>query len=146
MNTSRTLVGAVAVLLVTDLVGGVLAVASDVNTWGEAWGGKALLAAPLPMIAVQVLLTWGAVRGRARGAVVAAGLLATACLVSVASGFFDGGLGNDALSAGLAAYQVLLLTVTGAVGVVALVRLREVAAQKSAQKPSRARWSSSQSR
>ena len=142
MNTSRTLVGAVGVLIVTDLVGGLLAVASDVNTWGEAWGGEALLAAPLPMIAVQVLLTWAAVRGRGRGAVVAAGLLAVACLVSVASGFFDGGLGNDALSTGLAAYQVLLLTVTGAVGVVALLRLRELVAQK----PIRARWASSQSR
>jgi len=126
MNTSRALVGAVGVLMVTDLVGGLLAVASDVNTWGEAWGGEALLAAPLPMIAVQVLLTWAAVRGRGRGSVVAAGLLATACLVSVASGFFDGGLGNDALSTGLAAYQGLLLTVTGVVGVVALVRVREL--------------------
>jgi hypothetical protein len=146
MNTKKTLVGAVGVLLVTDLVGGLLAVASDVNTWGEAWGGKALLAAPLPMIAVQALLTWAAVRGRGRGAVAAAGLLAAACLVSVASGFFDGGLGNDALSTGLAAYQVLLLTVTGAVGLVALARIREIVAQRSAQKPSRARWTSSQSR
>jgi hypothetical protein len=58
--------------------------------------------------------------------VAAAGLLATACLVSVASGFFDGGLGNDALSPALSAYQVLLLTVTGAVGVLALVRVREL--------------------
>ena len=146
MNTSRTLVGSVAVLLGTDLVGGVLAAAADVNTWGEAWGSKALLAAPLPMIAVQVLLTWVAVRHGGRGAVAAAGLLATACLVSVVSGFFDGGLGNDALSAGLAAYQVLLLTVTGAVGVVAVVRIREIVAQKAAQKASRARWASSQSR
>ncbi len=55
MNTSRVLPGTVAVLVATDLVGGVLAVASDVNTWGEAWGGEALLAAPPPMIAVQVL-------------------------------------------------------------------------------------------
>ena len=114
-------------LLITDLAGGLLAVASDVNTWGEAWGGKALLAAPLPMIAVQVLLTWVAVRSQGRGAVVAAGLLATACLVSVASGFFDGGLGNDALSTGLAAYQALLLAVTGAVGVLALLRATEAA-------------------
>src|SRR5215203_1978066 len=87
MTTTRTLVGAVGVLLVTDLVGGLLAVASDVNTWGEAWGGEALLAAPLPMIGVQVLLTWAAVRGRRRwavgavAAVAAAGLLAAACLV-----------------------------------------------------------------
>ena len=125
MNTSSTLIGIVAVLLVTDLVGGLLAVASDVNTWGEAWGGKALLAAPVaddrrPGAAHL----GGRPGGVGRGAVVAAGLLAAACLVSVASGFFDGGLGNDKLSAGLAAYQLLLLTVTGAVGVVALVRVR----------------------
>jgi hypothetical protein len=124
---SRRLVQAVGVLLVTDVAGGLLAVAADVNTWSEAWGGKALLAAPLPMIAVQVLLTWVAVRSQGRGAVVAAGLLATACLVSVASGFFDGGLGNDALSPGLAAFQVLLLAVTGAVGVLALLRAIEAA-------------------
>jgi hypothetical protein len=124
---SRRLVQAVGVLLVTDVAGGLLAVAADVNTWSEAWGGKALLAAPLPMIAVQVLLTWVAVRRQGRGAVIAAGLLATACLVSVASGFFDGGLGNDALSPGLAAFQVLLLAVTGAVGVLALLRATEAA-------------------
>lgn len=143
MKTTTSLAGAVGLLLATDLVGGLLAVASDVNTWGEAWGSEALLAAPLPMIAVQVALTWLAVRRRSR---VAAGLLATACLVSVASGFFDGGLGNDELTAGLAAYQALLLTVTGAVGVLALVRVRELVTQRSVQKPSRDRWASSQSR
>ena len=125
--TARRLAQAVGVLLLTDLAGGLLAVSSDVNTWGEAWGGKALLAAPLPMIAVQVLLTWLAVRRQGRVAVAAAGLLATACLVSVVSGFFDGGLGNDALSPGLATFQVLLLTVTGTVGVLALQRAREAA-------------------
>ncbi len=143
MKTTTSLAGAVGLLLATDLVGGLLAVASDVNTWGEAWGSKALLAAPLPMIAAQVALTWLAVRRRSR---VAAGLLATACLVSVASGFFDGGLGNDELTTGLAAYQALLLTVTGAVGVLALVRVRELVTQRSVQKPSRDRWASSQSR
>ena len=67
--TARRLAQAVGVLLLTDLAGGLLAVAADVNTWADAWGGKALLAAPLPMIAVQVLLTWLAVRrqGRSRG-------------------------------------------------------------------------------
>ena len=51
-----------AALVVTDLVGGLLAVAADVNTWSEAWGSAALLAAPAPMIVVQVLLTVVAVR------------------------------------------------------------------------------------
>ena len=74
------------------------------------------------MIAAQVLMTWMAVRGRSRRAAIPAGLLALACLVSVASGFFDGGLGNAALEPGMAAYQVFLLTVTSMVGVLAAVR------------------------
>jgi hypothetical protein len=121
VSTARRepLVLALVALLVTDLVGGVLAVASDVNTWGEAWGSQALLAAPLPMIAVQVVLTVLAVRLHGRKAAVPAGLLAVACLASVVSGFFDGGLGNDELTTALAAYQTFLLAVTGVVGVLA---------------------------
>jgi len=56
-----------------------------------------------------------------------AGLLALTCLVSVASGFFDGGLGNAALEPGMAAYQVFLLGVTGVVGVLAGVRAVQLA-------------------
>jgi len=115
-----------AVLLVVDLVGGVWAALSEVNTWADAWGGHALLAAPVPMIAAQVLMTWLAVRGRRRRAAIPAGLLAVACLVSVASGFFDGGLGNAALEPGMAAYQVVLLVVTGVVGVLAAVRAAQL--------------------
>ena len=115
-----------AALLATDLVGGLLAVAAGANSWGEAWGSKALLAAPLPMIGAQLLLTLLAVRRSSRGAAVAAGLLAAACFVSVISGFFDGGLANDDLTPGLVAYQALLLLVTAAVGVLATLRLREI--------------------
>lgn len=57
-----------------------------------------------------------------RGAAVAAVLPAVACLVSVVSGFFDGGLRNDELGTGLFAFQVGLLAVTTAVGVFAAVR------------------------
>ena len=113
---------AMAVLLVTDVVGGLVAVRAGVNTWGEAWGPEALLAAPVPMIVAQLLLVWLATRRAGRGAAVAAGLLAAACLVSVVSGFFDGGLGNAELTAGLAAYQYLLLAVTTAVGALAIRR------------------------
>ena len=81
-------------------------------SWGDAWGGHALLAAPLPMIAGQVITTAIAVRGRSRLAAVPAGLLAVACLVSLASGFFDGGLGNVALEPGMAAYQAFLQMVS----------------------------------
>ena len=122
LSVPRLLALAMGALLVVDLVGGVWAARSGVNTWPDAWGGHALLAAPAPMIAAQVLMTWMAVRGRSRRAAIPAGLLALACLVSVASGFFDGGLGNAALEPGMAAYQVFLLTVTGVVGVLAAVR------------------------
>jgi hypothetical protein len=122
MSAARRLVLAMAALVVLDLVGGLLAVASEVNTWGEAWSGDALLAAPWPMILVQVVLTWLATRGDGRVAVVAAALLAAACLVSAISGFFDGGLGNDELSGGLVAFQVVLLAVTATVGVLAILR------------------------
>lgn len=122
--TARRLTWGTAGLVLTDLVGGVLAVSQDVNTWSEAWGSKALLAAPLPMIAGQVVLTALSVRGRGRWAAVPAGLLTTACAVSAISGFFDGGLGNDRLSPGLVGYQVLLLAVTGGVAVLAAARAR----------------------
>jgi hypothetical protein len=113
------IVPALVALVAADLVGGLLAVSAGVNTWGEAWGSEALLAAPLPMIAVQVLLTALAVRLTGWKAAVPAGLLAAACLVSVVSGFFDGGIGNDELTPALSAYQLFLLSVTAVVGVLA---------------------------
>jgi len=132
--TARRLALAMAALVATDLVGGVLAVLSGVNTWSEAWGPAALLAAPAPMVLGQVLLTLVAAgafrRVSPRWAATAAVVLALACLVSVVSGFFDGGLGNRELTAALVAYQVLLLAVTAAVGLLAawravvLLRLR----------------------
>ena len=133
MTSARRLVLAMGVLLVVDLVGGLLAVDADVNTWGEAWSGAALLAAPWPMILVQLLLTWLATRGDGRVAVVAASLLALACLVSAISGFFDGGLDNDRLSDGLVGYQVFLLAVTATLGV--LAALRAVAARRTTALP-----------
>ncbi len=122
--TSRRLVAAVVLLVAVDVGGGLLAVASGANTWGEAWGGAALLAAPAPMIAAQVVLTATAVLRRGRLAVGAGVLLGLACAVSVVSGFFDGGLGNHELSGVLVGYQVFLLAVTALVGVLACARAR----------------------
>ena len=114
-------------LIVIDIIGGVLAVWSGVNTWGEAWGSRALLAAPLPMMVAQLLLAWVAARNlRPPVGLVAALVLALACLVSAISGFFDGGLANDQLSGGLVAWQVFLLTATAVVGLLAILRAREL--------------------
>jgi hypothetical protein len=123
---SRRLALAMCALVVTDLVGGVLAVAAEVNTWAEAWWTEALLAAPVPMIMVQVVLTLVAVTSARWFAALAAALLALACLVSVVSGFFDGGLADDALTPALSAYQVFLLVVTTVVGVLAVRRVVEI--------------------
>jgi hypothetical protein len=130
---ARRLALAMTALVATDALGGVLAVTNDVNTWGSAWSADALLAAPLPMIAAQVLCTVLAVRSGRRWAAVPAFLLALACFVSVVSGFFDGGLANDELDAGLVAYQVFLLAVTATGGV--LAALRAVAARRTTALP-----------
>lgn len=122
----RLLVATMGVLLAVDLAGGLWAAGSGVNDWGDAWGSHALLAAPGPMIAGQVAMTWWAVRGRSRLTVVPAALLAAACLISIASGSFDGGLGHAGLEPGMGAYQVLLLAVTGAVGLLAAARAVQV--------------------
>jgi len=114
-------------LIVIDIIGGIIAVSSGVNTWGEAWGSRALLAAPLPMMVVQLLLAWVAARNlRPPVGLVAAIVLALAWLASAISGFFDGGLANDELSGGLVAWQVFLLTATAVVGVLAILRAREL--------------------
>ena len=124
--TARRLAWGMTGLVVTDLIGGALAVSQGANTWSEAWSGRALLAAPVPMVVGQVGLTALSVRGRRRWAAIPAGLLTAACTVSVASGFFDGGLGNDKLRPALVGYQVLLLGVTAGVGVLAAFRAREL--------------------
>ena len=67
-RTARGLGVAMCALVATDLGGGLLAVSSGVNTWAGAWGSKALLAAPVPMIVVQVVLTVIATRRNSRGA------------------------------------------------------------------------------
>lgn len=126
-NVPRLLVATMGTLLAVDLAGGLWAASSGVNSWSDAWGSQAVLAAPLPMIVGQVVMTVLSVRGRSRLAAVPAGLLAVACLVSLASGFFDGALGHAGLKPGMAAYQVFLLVVTGVVGVLAAIRAYQLA-------------------
>ena len=126
-SSGRRLLIATFVLIDVDVIGGLLAVYADVNTWSEAWGPEALLAAPWPMMAAQLVLAWLAARNvRPPTGLIAAVLLGLACLVSVISGFFDGGLANDSLSAGLIGWQVLLLSVTTVVGLLAFARARQL--------------------
>ena len=123
-RASRALVATVTALLLAHLAGGVLAISTGVNTPGEAWGSEALLAAPLPMVLAQLLLTLAAVRWPDRRGLVAAALLAAACGVSVTSAFFDGALASEELGPGLVGYQLFLLALTGVVGTCAALRVR----------------------
>ena len=123
---SRRLVVAVGALISTDLAGGVLSIAAGLKAWETAWSSAALLAAPMPMMLGQILLTWLSVRTDRRWAAWAAGLLAVACAASILSGFFDGGLRNSALSPALFGFQLFLLAITAVVGVLAGARTVEI--------------------
>jgi hypothetical protein len=116
---------AFGVLLSVDLVGGLLDMAAGRTTLATAWGPEATLAAPWPMIALQAVTVLIVARSRRRAARVAASLLAVACGVSVASGFFDGQLGRGDLTGPEVAYQVGLLALTGLVGAAGLTAFRQ---------------------
>jgi hypothetical protein len=119
------------VLLVCDVIGGFLAVASGVNTWGEAWGFNTKFTVPLPVGAAQLVLAWLAARNvRPPVGLVAAVLLSAVCLISVMFGLFDGDLTNQVASAGSVpwgvVWGVVLLSVTAAVGLLAVARSRQL--------------------
>jgi uncharacterized membrane protein YdjX (TVP38/TMEM64 family) len=130
MASGRRLIVAMLVLIVCDVIGGFLAVASGVNTWGEAWGFNTNFTVPLPVGAAQLVLAWLAARnvqppvGR-----VAAVLLSVFCLISLMFGLFDGDLTNKvASSAGPwgVVWGAVLLSLTAVVGLLAALRARQL--------------------
>jgi hypothetical protein len=118
------------VLIVCDVIGGFLAVASGVNTWGEAWGFNTTFTVPLPVGAAQLVLAWLAVRNvRPPVGLVAAVLLSVFCLISFMFGLFDGDLTNKVASAAGpwgVAWGIVLLSLTAGVGLLAAVRARQL--------------------
>ena len=128
--SGRRLLGAMLVLIVCDVIGGFLAVASGVNTWGEAWGFNTKFTVPLPVGAAQLVLAWLAARNvRPPVGLVAAVLLSAFCLISVMFGLFDGDLTNEVASAGGpwgVVWGVVLLSVTAVVGLLAVARARQL--------------------
>ncbi|HEY7271128.1 MAG TPA: hypothetical protein VH502_00245 [Actinoplanes sp.] len=130
MASGRRLIVATLVLFVCDVIGGFLAVASGVNTWGEAWGFNTKFTVPLPVGAVQLVLAWLAARNvRPPVGLVAAIVLSAFCLISVMFGLFDGDLTNDVASAGGpwgVVWGVVLILVTAVVGVLAAARARQL--------------------
>jgi hypothetical protein len=130
MASGRRLIVAMVVLFVCDVIGGFLAVASGVATWGEAWGFDTKFTVPLPVAAAQLVLAWLAARNvRPPVGLVAAVLLSAFCLISLLSGLFDGDLTNEVASAGFpggVAWGVVLLSVTAVVGLLAAARARQL--------------------
>src|SRR3954467_14362660 len=131
MASGRRLLVATLVLFVCDVIGGFLAVASGVNTWGEAWGFDTTFTVPLPVGAAQLVLAWLAARNvRPPVGLVAAVVLSVFCLISLLAGLFDGDLINNIESDGLISWRVVwatvLLAVTVVVGLLAAVRARHL--------------------
>ena len=119
------------VLLVCDVIGGFLAVASGADTWDEAWGFDTESTVPLPVGAAQLVLAWLAARNvRPPVGLLASVLLSAFCLISLVFGMFDGDLINNVASAGLISsgvvWGVVLLSVTAAVGLLAGTRARQL--------------------
>jgi hypothetical protein len=119
------------VLLVLDVIGGFVALAAGAKDWNEAWGFETDSTVPLPVGLVQLGLAWLAARN-ARPAVglVAAAVLAVFCLASLVFGAFDGDLIGNIESTGVLSWQVawgvVLLLATGVVGVLALLRAKQL--------------------
>jgi hypothetical protein len=123
---SRLLIAGIAVLVVLDLAGGLIAISSDLNDVGEAWSMEAGLAVPWPIVLVQLALAALAILARRRIAIAAALFLTATCAVSVLSGLFDGDLFADGLGPGEEAFQVVLVSWMALVGLVAARRTTEL--------------------
>jgi peptidoglycan/LPS O-acetylase OafA/YrhL len=124
------------VLLVTlalaavSLGGAVVSVKSGLAaTVFDAMGPQGRLSIPVPMMLTQLVAAAVASGRRRRSALVAAALLAVVAPVCIASGFFDGGYADTALTGWARASQLLLVAMLAVVGVVAarrVVRLRRL--------------------
>ena len=96
------------VLVVCDVIGGFLAVASGVDTLDEAWGFNTDSTVPLPVGVAQLVLAWLAGRNvRPPVGLIAAVVLSAFCLISLMFGLFDGDLINNVASAGLISWGVV---------------------------------------
>jgi hypothetical protein len=118
-------------LFVCDVVGGLIAVASGVDTWDHAWGFDTESTVPLPVGLVQLALAWLAGRDvRPPIGLLAAVLLSTFCLASLLFGAFDGDLRGNIASDGWLSWGVawafVLLLVTGVVAALAMAQARRL--------------------
>jgi hypothetical protein len=118
-------------LLVCDVIGGFVALASGANSFSEAWGFDTQHTVPLPIGLAQLVLAWLAVSNtRPRIGYIAAVTLSVFCLISVLAGLFDGDLIQNIASDGVlslgVAWAAVLLAFTTVVGLLAVIRAKQL--------------------
>jgi hypothetical protein len=131
VTSGRALLLATLGLLVCDVIGGFVALGSGADSFNEAWGFDTQNTVPLPIGAAQLVLAWLAVRDtRPLIGLIAAVLLSVFCFVSLMAGLFDGDLIDNVASDGVLtvgfAWAVVLLVVTAIVGLLAVVRAKQL--------------------
>lgn len=131
VTSGRALLLAMLGLLVFDLIGGFVALASGADSFSEAWGFDTQYTVPLPIGVAQLALAWLAVRNtRPRVGFIAAVILSLFCLISVMAGLFDGDLIQNIASDGFLSlgvgWAVVLLAVTAVVGLLAAIRAKQL--------------------
>jgi hypothetical protein len=124
---SRSVLYGVLTLAALSVTGALISVASDLSpSLLDAMGPTGRLSIPLPMTVAQIALAFAAGSRRPPVALLGSGLVAVALLAGVVSGFFDGGYGDDRLTAVERGYQVGFVGALLVVGVVAAARFGQV--------------------
>ena len=125
--TGRRLLLAIAALTAANVVGVFLAVDAGLTEWGKVWGFDIMGFIPWPMVVVELVLAWLAVRNvRPPIGRVAAIILSVICVISVLAGMFDGDMANESMTTGSFWLGVVLIVLQAAVGLLAVLRAREI--------------------
>jgi hypothetical protein len=131
VTSGRALLLATVVLLICDIIGGFVALASGASSFNEAWGFDTQNTVPLPIGVAQLALAWLAARNtRPPVGYVAAVTLSVFCPISILAGLFDGDLIQNVASDGVfslgVVWAVVLLAVTAVVGLLAAIRAKQL--------------------
>lgn len=131
VTSGRALLLAMLFLLVVDVIGGFVALASGADSFSEAWGFDTRNTVPLPIGVAQLALAWLAARNtRPPIGFIAAVTLSVFCVLSLMAGLFDGDLIQNIASDGVlslgVAWAGVLLAVTAVVGLLAAIRAQQL--------------------
>jgi hypothetical protein len=131
VTSGRALLLAMLGLLVCDVIGGFVALASGANSFSETWGFDTQNTVPLPVGVAQLVLAWLAARNtRPPIGYIAAVTLSVFCLLSLLAGLFDGDLIQNIASDGVlslgVAWAAVLLAFTTVVGLLAAIRAKQL--------------------